>query len=191
MQTSPKKRDAAATRARICKVAGQKFTQKGFDGVGVREIADTAGVNVALISRYFGSKKQLFMASVLARLSIEPMLAGAREDWPEHIATFVLDKSHQPDAIDPLLAVLRSAGSPIITPAIKQIFEEKILNRLAGELPPPMAGEQATLLISLLFGFDSLRRIFTLAPLTTGDTGQLHARLAQAIRQLLTGEILG
>ena len=48
--------------------------------------------------------------------------------------------------------------------------------------------EQAALLISLLFGFDSLRRIFTLAP-TTGDAGQLHARLAQAIRQLLTGEM--
>ena len=52
-----------------------------------------------------------------------------------------------------------------------------------------MAGEQAALLISLLFGFDSLRRIFTLAPLTTGDAGQLHAHLAQAIRQLLTGEM--
>lgn len=54
-----------------------------------------------------------------------------------------------------------------------------------------MAGEQAALLISLLFGLDSLRRIFTLAPLTTGNAGQLHARLAQAIHQLLTGEILG
>ena len=81
------------------------------------------------------------------------------------------------------------ASSPSITPASKQIFEEKILNWLTRELPPPMAGEQAALLISLLFGFDSLRRIFTLAPLTTGDAGQLHARLAQAIRQLLTGEM--
>jgi AcrR family transcriptional regulator len=167
----------------------QKFTQKGFDGVGVREIADTAGVNVALISRYFGSKKQLFIASILSRLSIEPMLAEAREDWPETIATFLLDKSRQPDGIDPLLAVLRAAGSPSITPAIKQIFEEKILNRLAGELPPPMAGEQAALLISLLFGLDTLRRIFNLAPLSTGDTRQLHAHLAQAIRQLLTLEM--
>ena len=66
-----------------------------------------------------------------------------------------------------------------------------VVMELAGELPPPMAGEQAALLISLLFGLDSLRRIFTLAPLATGDTGQLHARLAQAIRQLLTGEISG
>ena len=52
-----------------------------------------------------------------------------------------------------------------------------------------MAGEQAALLISLLFGFDCLWCILTLAPLTTGDAGQLHARLAQAIRHLLTGEM--
>jgi AcrR family transcriptional regulator len=122
MQTSPKKRDAAATKARICKVAGQKFTQKGFDGVGVREIADTAGVNVALISRYFGSKKQLFMASVLARLSIEQMLAGAREDWPEHIATFELDKSHQPDAIDPLFCCLAISRQPLYHPGHQTDF---------------------------------------------------------------------
>ena len=189
MQTSLKKRDAVATKARIFKVAGQKFTHKGFDAVGLREIADIAGVNAALISRYFGSKKQLFMACILSRLSIEPMLAGPPQEWPENIATFLLDKSRQPDGIDPLLAVLRSAGSPTITPAIKQIFEEKILDRLAGELPPPMAGEQAALLISLLFGLDSLRRIFKLAPLTTGNTGQLHAQLVQVIRQLLASDI--
>ena len=81
------------------------------------------------------------------------------------------------------------ASSPSITLAIKQIFEEKILDRLAGELPPPMAGEQAALLISLLFGLDSLRRIFKLAPLTTGNTGQLHAQLVQVIRQLLASDI--
>ena len=35
------------------------FNSKGFDGTSVRDIAARAGVNVALISYYFGGKKSL------------------------------------------------------------------------------------------------------------------------------------
>ena len=85
------------------------------------------------------------------------------------IADFMFNKAHDEDAIDPLVAVLRSAGSPSITPAIKHIFEEKIFDRLAGQLPAPSARQQAALIVSLLFGFDSLRRIFGVADLTRHD----------------------
>ena len=91
------------------------------------------------------------------------------EKWPENIADFMFNKAHNEDAIDPLVAVLRSAGSPSITPAIKHIFEEKIFDRLAGQLPAPSARQQAALIVSLLFGFDSLRRIFGVADLTRHD----------------------
>ncbi|MEP6927296.1 MAG: TetR family transcriptional regulator [Ginsengibacter sp.] len=36
------------------------FGQKGFEGTSVREIAKDAGVNLAMISYYFGSKENLF-----------------------------------------------------------------------------------------------------------------------------------
>ena len=85
------------------------------------------------------------------------------------IADFMFNKAHDEDAIDPLVAVLRSAGSPSITPAIKHIFEEKIFDRLAGQLPAPSARQQAALIVSLLFGFDSLRQIFGVADLTRHD----------------------
>lgn len=43
----------------ILKTAENLFSTKGFDGTSVRDIADEAGVNIAMISYYFRSKEKL------------------------------------------------------------------------------------------------------------------------------------
>ena len=43
----------------ILKTAEHLFASKGFDGTSVRDIADEAGVNIAMISYYFRSKEKL------------------------------------------------------------------------------------------------------------------------------------
>ncbi|MCA9878016.1 MAG: helix-turn-helix transcriptional regulator, partial [Thermomicrobiales bacterium] len=50
----PRKRSAPATRQAILEAARVCFTQGGYDQVGVRELASRAGVDPALINRYFG-----------------------------------------------------------------------------------------------------------------------------------------
>ncbi len=44
---------------RIIKVATELFSKYGVSGVGIRRIADEAGINHAMIIRYFGSKDGL------------------------------------------------------------------------------------------------------------------------------------
>lgn len=46
----------------IMEVAEALFAEKGFNGTSVRDIADKAGVNLAMISYYFGSKDKLLEA---------------------------------------------------------------------------------------------------------------------------------
>lgn len=46
----------------IIETAERLFAERGFDGTSVRDIADEAGVNVAMISYYFGSKEKLMEA---------------------------------------------------------------------------------------------------------------------------------
>lgn len=50
------------TKVRLLKAAGDLFARKGFDGVSVKEIADAADANVALVSYHFGGKKGLYEA---------------------------------------------------------------------------------------------------------------------------------
>ena len=48
------------TEQRILEAAQQVFTRDGFDGARMQEIAETAGINKALLHYYFRSKKRLF-----------------------------------------------------------------------------------------------------------------------------------
>ncbi|PRG07214.1 TetR/AcrR family transcriptional regulator [Burkholderia ambifaria] len=52
------------TRAEILAIALEQFSTRGFDAVSVRDIADAAGVNHAMIRYYFGSKDNLWRESV-------------------------------------------------------------------------------------------------------------------------------
>jgi AcrR family transcriptional regulator len=51
-------------RSQILSAAEELFADKGFDGTSVRDIAHMAGVNLAMISYYFGSKEKLFESLV-------------------------------------------------------------------------------------------------------------------------------
>ncbi|MBM7494602.1 TetR family transcriptional regulator [Micromonospora luteifusca] len=55
-----RRRDASETRQLLLDAARRRFAQDGYAATTVRDIADEAGVNVALISRYFVSKEGLF-----------------------------------------------------------------------------------------------------------------------------------
>ncbi|MGY4689208.1 forespore capture DNA-binding protein RefZ [Salibacterium sp. K-3] len=53
------------TRGRIIQAAAVLFTNKGFHGTSVRDIAGRTGVNLSLISYYFGGKQGLLEALVV------------------------------------------------------------------------------------------------------------------------------
>jgi len=63
----------------IMESAEKLFAEKGFDGTSVRDISEEAGVNLAMISYYFGSKEKLMESLFLHRgqsitLQLESML---------------------------------------------------------------------------------------------------------------------
>src|SRR6478672_790293 len=51
----------------IIEAAEKLFADKGFAGTSVRDIAEAAGVNLAMISYYFGSKEKLMEAMFTTR----------------------------------------------------------------------------------------------------------------------------
>ena len=56
-------------REHILLVSEELFAGKGFDGTSVRDIAQLAGVNLAMISYYFGSKENLLKELIEYRFS--------------------------------------------------------------------------------------------------------------------------
>jgi AcrR family transcriptional regulator len=64
-----KKRQAQSdTPARLLDAAERLFGEHGYDGVGMRALAEEAKVNLAAATYHFGSKKALFLETFLRRL---------------------------------------------------------------------------------------------------------------------------
>lgn len=51
-----------STEERIREAAKKVFMEKGFDGATSRDIAEAAGINIALTNYYFRSKEKLFIS---------------------------------------------------------------------------------------------------------------------------------
>jgi AcrR family transcriptional regulator len=56
------------TKAILLQVSEELFANHGFEGTSTRMITEAAGVNVAMITYYFGSKKALYFAIFKKRL---------------------------------------------------------------------------------------------------------------------------
>jgi AcrR family transcriptional regulator len=59
----------SAKQLQLMDTAELLFSRKGFEGTSVRDIAEEAGINTAMISYYFGSKEKL-MEAIFERRSL-------------------------------------------------------------------------------------------------------------------------
>lgn len=76
--------DAEATRARILDCASRLFSASGFGDTSMRDIARAAQVSLATVHHYFGSKDELYRASV--ELMYEE-LSALRGELTEKVAS--------------------------------------------------------------------------------------------------------
>jgi AcrR family transcriptional regulator len=181
IQASPRARNATATRQAMLASARRHFARESYENVGLREIAGDAGVDPALVSRYFGSKEQLFKEAV--RGDDEHMMHGvSREHLPEHFAALLLDakgeEAKDADAqIDRLMILLRSASSPKASSIIREAIDEDILEPVAALLGGEEAELRASLCLAVLMGTGILRSALAVDPVSTSCSDALRRRL--------------
>lgn len=166
MDTSPaRSRNAAATRQAILSSALVAFTRRGYDGVGVREIAADAGVTAMLVNRYFGSKEGLFTEVVEA--AFEPAtMVPADPERPADLARATAEALAErtgPGAehLGPFELMLRSAANPRAAEIVRAGIERHVGARFAGALQGPDADERAELGLALLAGVWLMRTVIT------------------------------
>ena len=90
------RRDPEATRRALLQAGAELFSERGFDGVPIEEVAARAGVNKALISYHFRGKRGLYVAilestfaSLAERLrAIEAEAKSAHDTLRAFLGTF-------------------------------------------------------------------------------------------------------
>jgi AcrR family transcriptional regulator len=175
--------DAEASRRALLDAAREVFDEVGYDRATTREIGERAGVDPALIARYFDSKEGLFIAAIAA---------GSAEDEeidfdPAALLRFLLERwderGHTP--------ISRALASPALTPGartqISAVVSDRVLTGLVAELRDGGSGEpelRAELLIAIAVGIAMTRANGTLETLAATPREDVLATLGPLLDAL-------
>jgi AcrR family transcriptional regulator len=188
-----KSRDADNTRQLLLRSARKHFARDGYTATTVRDIATDAGVNVALINRYFVSKEGLFEACLshaAESLRGDDAPATTVEQLAQSIVSQLVGEPTGERQLL-LLLLLRSSGdqrADQIRRSTLETFAERIAVA-AGWSTASVDGDRlllaAQIVLSTALGIALLSSSTGLEPLTSASDEDLYRPLVEVFRALL------
>ncbi len=182
--TPTRRRDKAATRAALLDAARLRFARQGYDGTGVRDIAADAGVDPALVFRYFGSKKELYAQAVRPEVpqGAHDRAGGSAADLADTLLQEVVFADWDAYGGEhPLLVMLRSSSRTDVREQLRSQVCDGYLSRFAERLPDDSPELRAEMLGALLLGLGVMRSVVGSPALNSAAperTRELFARMA-------------
>ena len=175
-----RRRDAAATREALLHAAQLLMARHGVEGTSTRDVAAAAGVNQALVYRYFGSKEKLFAEAAGGTTDPDRILADTPlEALPGALLARVLDGG--------LTSLVSAANDETVRTIIRDRIDTGFGGRLAGRLDGPDPALRAELLAALVIGIGFLKGKVGTAELTKADPELLGEYVDTMVRPLLEG----
>ena len=160
---------AAENRQTVINVASRLFRERGFDGIGLKDLMEGAGLTQGAFYKQFESKEDL--AAQASRRALE----SASQRWSAAIAenpddplgaviAFYLSAGHREEKLDGCPVVALGSDAARQGPGVKAAFEEgiKAYLEVLGPLLPKTEGEdsnrKAMVVLSTMVGAMTLAR---------------------------------
>ncbi|MGN6663965.1 MAG: TetR family transcriptional regulator [Solirubrobacterales bacterium] len=177
--------DSEASRQALLEAGTALFDEVGYERATTREIGERAGVDPALIARYFGGKEGLFLAALAEGPDAQKQ--GPEDFEPQALLAFLLERweerGHGP--------VSRALTSPDPSEDVRALVRDVVGKRLVAPLAAELADRgvpeprlRAELLIAVALGVAVTRANGTLPALagaTLDDVGAALGPLAGAL----------
>ncbi|MDZ4392277.1 TetR family transcriptional regulator, partial [Cypionkella sp.] len=162
------------------------FSRNGFDQTTVRDIAAEAGIDPALIVRYFGGKEALFIQAADIALELPDVSSIDRSDIGLSLARHFLKMWEDGGSHGGLPVLLRSAASNEgAAERLREIFARQVVPVLRLILPEDRALERAAMISTQLLGVALCRYILKLPPLVAIPADRLAVLVGAAIQNLI------
>jgi AcrR family transcriptional regulator len=187
---TPRRRDAAVTRGALLVAARELFDAHGFRGTTVRMIGERAGVDQALIARYFGGKSELYQA-VLADAGAQPEVAPLDAPPPlrrttREVIDLLLERVDE-HGVGPVLRALTQSDVDAATrDALIERLRERVIGPLTRTLHEDGTGDaklRAELVVAMLIGVMTTRANGSMPLVAAAD----RAELADVVERMLAG----
>jgi AcrR family transcriptional regulator len=141
-----KKDDPSSTEEKIRQAAKKVFLQKGYAGTRTRDIAEEAGINLALLNYYFRSKQKLFEVVMLEKIqkllfSLLPAINDSSTTIEEKIDLVVNNYidvlTENPDLPIFVLSEIQKGNFETFPalPIVKQVTKSVLFHQLAEKRP--------------------------------------------------------
>lgn len=127
----------------------ERFSRESYDDVGVRDIAGDVGLDAALVSRYFGSKEELFERVLDSCDNGSVLMSGPRATFGQRVAREVIFEPKSETKLKGLLILLRSISS---TKAV-EVVRRSANASFYGPFSEWVGGEDAMISARLAAGF--------------------------------------
>jgi AcrR family transcriptional regulator len=186
-------RTGQQNRQRIIDAARERFMREGYDRATVRAIAADAGVDVAMVYYFFGSKEGLFSASALTGPEhplhhLATLLDEGTEQIGARLVRRFLEHWDEGATFEPLLTLWRSAA---IQPQARKVLHDTlagpIAERVATEFGVADAELRVELVASHLAGLAFARYQLAIEPIASTPIEDLVAWLGPTVQRYLTG----
>ena len=188
--TTKPARNAGDTRARILAAARVRFAMDAYENVGTRDIAADAGVDAALVNRYFGGKEKLFDEAIVDAFAIKDHFDGLDMSlFGEIITTLVIEGSpeRREARFDALGILLRASGSPATQERVSARFHADFVLPLARLLRGRDAELRAALIASYLVGLATMKHALGSPLLGAATQRKAVAAVGAAIQACVDG----
>lgn len=183
-----RRRDAAATKSAILNAARTLFARDSYENVGIRDIASLSGADAALVSRYFGSKEELFSEVLRCGKRGLDLIGEDFDGLPDRVADLLLEppEAREESPMDDILILLHSANSPTAAPLVRASIDERFHRPFAEVIGGDLAMTRSQIFGALLMGVSISMRITGQTFTNDEQHKKVHARISRLVALAIT-----
>lgn len=195
MSSRPGRRPGTSgTRQAILDAARASFNQNGYDRATIRDVAKRASVDPALVHHFFGSKQNLFAASMDLPFEptpiIERVIQGDIDSLGDRMAQtfFAVWDAHAEG--NPIVGLIRSATSNEKAGSmLREFITTEIVGRITKGLRLSSPQLRAGLIASQMIGAAFIRYVIRLEPIASMSAADLGRLIAPTLQRYLTADV--
>jgi AcrR family transcriptional regulator len=181
--TAPRRSDP--TRAAILTAARNRFAADGYERATIRAIAADAGIDPAMVVRYYGNKEKLFAAAATFDLRLPDLAETSETGYGEALVRHFL---YRWEADGTFVALLRAAvTNEAARDRMRDVFAAQVGPLIATLSPTPdEVPVRASLVASQMLGLALCRYVLTLGPIAAMPADELTGWIGPTVQRYLT-----
>lgn len=172
---------ALHTKEKLLTNARALLWRYGYSNVPLRQIAMAAGVDVALISRYFGGKRGLFEATLVGAFEIPDV--STPEALVDMVVLLFADHPRDAESVSILQLMLMNAQDEEVGELVRAAQNTDLQSTIEKLIGDPA---QAALFMSVILGISIAEKSLLLTGIAPCDTPEYEAQLRHMLNAALT-----